>query len=159
MHQVPEPVQCFHTGFTSRDYIVEPQMHCNILIFLKKMFTNNLTSDINFLWSVETVKLTSMKESILSITEIQSVRNRTVENLSSSLSLSLAPPHSCAPVIPPPPLIAGAPSGSLLHFPFLSLSFPLSCLCCLWQIGKLCFTNMGTCVKWGSIVCLTGCLH
>ena len=85
--------------------------------------------------------------------------------------ISLPPPpiHLFIPstsVIPPPPLplIAGAPSGSLLRFAFslfpLSLFFfPLSCLCCLWQIGKLCFTNVGTCVKWGSIVCLTGCLY
>lgn len=41
----------------------------------------------------------------------------------------------------------------------LSVSFSPSCLSCLWQIGKLCFTNVGTCVKWGSIVCLTGCLY
>lgn len=67
--------------------------------------------------------------------------------------------------IPPPPsLRAGAPSGSLHHSPsLLALSLPLflslSCLSCLWQIGKLCFTNVGTCVKWGSIVCLTGCLY
>lgn len=46
-----------------------------------------------------------------------------------------------------------------LPFSPLSLSFSPSCLSCLWQIGKLCFTNVGTCVKWGSIVCLTGCLY
>ena len=51
------------------------------------------------------------------------------------------------------------PSLCLFSLSSLSLFFPLSCLCCLWQIGKLCFTNVGTCVKWGSIVCLTGCLY
>ena len=75
-------------------------------------------------------------------------------------STSVIPPPPPPP--PPPPLIAGAPSGSLLRFAFSLFPpslFSLSCLCCLWQIGKLCFTNVGTCVKWGSIVCLTGCLY
>lgn len=63
--------------------------------------------------------------------------------------------------IPPPPSQSRSPQwfSSSLPFSPLSPSLSPSCLSCLWQIGKLCFTNVGTCVKWGSIVCLTGCLY